>query len=115
MNQSEFFILLFAIAVVVALLLVLLFRRQTQDVAPLLNQLQQTSERTERELRQQIQTSEQGTRQELGGNFSQFQQALTTQMTSVATLQNNQIEAFAQQLAKLSERTRCNWKACARR
>ncbi len=103
MNQSEFFILLFVLAIAVALLVVLLFRRRTLDVLPLLNQLQQTSERTERELRQQIQTSAQGTRQELGGNFSQFQQALTTQMTSVATLQNNQIETFAQQLAKLSE------------
>ncbi|HEY6773005.1 MAG TPA: DNA recombination protein RmuC, partial [Oxalicibacterium sp.] len=38
-----------------------------------------------------------------GGNFTQFQQALSTQLTSVATLQNSQIDGFAQQLAKLNE------------
>ncbi len=103
MTQTEYYILLLAIAVAVVLLVILIMRRPGSDMSPLLQPLQQSSERSERELRQQIQTSAQGTRQELGGNFSQFQQAVTTQMTSVATLQNNQIEAFSQQLAKLSE------------
>ncbi|HEX7634103.1 MAG TPA: DNA recombination protein RmuC [Noviherbaspirillum sp.] len=64
---------------------------------------QQTSERVERELRNQVQTTAQSTRQELGGNFTQLQQALAAQLTSVATIQNKQIDSFAQQLAKLSE------------
>ena len=103
MNQNEFFILLFVLLIVIALLAVLLFRRRAQDVAPMLTQLQQASERSERELRQQVQTSAQATRQELGGNFAQFQQAMATQMTSVATVQNSQIDGFSQQLAKLVE------------
>jgi len=103
MNQIEFFILLFAIAIVAALLLALLLRRRSLDVSQLLLQLQQTSERTERELRGEVQTSAQGTRQELGANFAQFQQSLAAQMTSVATIQNTQIESFSQQLVKLNE------------
>ncbi len=47
--------------------------------------------------------SAQGNRQEVTGNLVQFQQTLATQMTSVATLQNTQIDIFAQQLAKLTE------------
>lgn len=64
---------------------------------------QQEQERTERSLREQVQSSAQATRQELGGNFAQFQQALAAQLTSVATLQNNQLDSFAQQLVKLNE------------
>jgi len=64
---------------------------------------QDTGERIERELRTQVQSSAQGTRQELGGNFAQLQQTLATQMSSVASLQNNQIDGFAQQLVKLNE------------
>lgn len=60
---------------------------------------QDAGERIERELRAQ----QQGTRQELGGNFAQFQQTLAAQLTSVATLQNSQIDGFAQQLVKLNE------------
>jgi len=103
MNQSEFYVLLFAIAVAIVLLVLLLLRRSSQDVAPMLLQLQHASERSERELREQVQTSAQGTRLELGGNFAQFQHALTTQITGASTLQNSQLEAFSQQLAKLSE------------
>ncbi|MCP1571911.1 DNA recombination protein RmuC [Herbaspirillum rubrisubalbicans] len=64
---------------------------------------QDTGERIERELRSQVQVSAQGTRQELGANFAQLQQTLATQMSSVATLQNKQIDGFAQQLVKLNE------------
>ncbi|HWZ47829.1 MAG TPA: DNA recombination protein RmuC [Herbaspirillum sp.] len=64
---------------------------------------QDLSERTERELRGQIQTTAQSTRQELGSNFAQLQQTLAAQISSVATLQNNQIDSFAQQLVKLNE------------
>jgi DNA recombination protein RmuC len=64
---------------------------------------QQISDRSERELRVQVQSTAQNTRQELTTNLSQFQQMLTAQLTSVATLQNTQIDGFAQQLAKLVE------------
>jgi DNA recombination protein RmuC len=60
---------------------------------------QQASERMERELRSDVQTSAQGTRQELSGNFTQLQQTVTAQLTSVATIQNKQIDLFAQQQA----------------
>ncbi|HEX2530062.1 MAG TPA: DNA recombination protein RmuC, partial [Burkholderiaceae bacterium] len=48
-------------------------------------------------------TSAQSTRQEMSGSLAQFQQTLAAQLTSVATVQNSQIDSFAQQLAKLHE------------
>jgi DNA recombination protein RmuC len=111
MTQSELIILLLVAAVIVILQIMTLLRGRPTDVSAQLVQLQsdlqqhqqQTSERTERELRVQVQNTAQGTRQELSGNFAQFQQTVVAQLTSVATIQNNQIDAFAQQLAKLNE------------
>jgi len=110
MNLIELAILLLVVAVIVLQIAVLL-RARRMDASSQLQQLQrdmerhqqQTGERVERELRNEVQTSAQGTRQELGINFTQFQQALTAQLTSVATIQNSQIDSFAQQLAKLNE------------
>ncbi|WP_136420191.1 DNA recombination protein RmuC [Herbaspirillum sp. ST 5-3] len=110
MNSIEIIILLLSAAIIV-LQVVLLLRSRGADASSQLLQIQnalqghqqQTGERIERELRNQVQTSAQGTRQELSGNLLQFQQALTAQLTSVATIQNNQIDSFAQQLAKLNE------------
>ncbi|WMW82008.1 DNA recombination protein RmuC [Undibacterium cyanobacteriorum] len=65
-------------------------------------QLQQM-ERHERSVREQVLSSAQATRQELSSNFLQFQQSLAAQLTTVATLQNNQIDTFSQQLVKLNE------------
>ncbi|MDO9421397.1 MAG: DNA recombination protein RmuC [Herminiimonas sp.] len=111
MTQLHFIILLLAAVVIVALQIVAMLRNRAVDIAPQLANLQnelqryqqQGSERIERELREQVQSTAQATRQELGSNFMQFQQALATQLTSVATLQNNQIDSFAQQLSKLNE------------
>jgi DNA recombination protein RmuC len=113
MNTIEI-ILSLAITVVVVLQLLILMRKQgsNQDVqlSALQTQLQQTQnqqqqaqERSERSLREQVQSTAQATRQELGANFTQFQQTVSAQLTSVATLQNNQIDAFSQQLVKLNE------------
>lgn len=113
MNPLEILIVVFLI-VLVLLGVVQLLRGRTSNQADALialqTQLQQAQqqqqleqERTERSLREQVQSSAQSTRQELSGNFSQFQQALAAQLTSVATLQNNQIDAFSQQLVKLTE------------
>jgi DNA recombination protein RmuC len=110
MNTTELVILLL-IAVVIVLQIAMLLRARGNDVSAQLLQLQnelqrhqqQTGERVERELRNQMQSTAQSTRQELSGNFGQFQQALAAQLTSVATIQNNQIDSFVQQLAKLNE------------
>ncbi|KVT14013.1 recombinase RmuC [Burkholderia sp. MSMB1078WGS] len=58
-------------------------------------------ERLERELRGEIVENARGSRTELAGSFAQLQQTLAAQLTSVATVQNSQIEGFAQQLGKL--------------
>lgn len=111
MTQLHFIILLLVAVVIIALQIIAMLRNRAVDITPQLANLQnelqrhqqQGSERIERELREQVQSTAQATRQELGSNFMQFQQALATQLTSVATLQNNQIDSFAQQLAKLNE------------
>jgi DNA recombination protein RmuC len=60
-------------------------------------------ERLERELRAEINETARSSRVELGGGFAQFQQTVAAQLTSVATVQNQQIEGFAARLAQLSE------------
>jgi DNA recombination protein RmuC len=104
-------IILLLIAVVIILQVVVLMRGRDAQASSQLVQLQdglqrhqqQTSERIERELRSEVQTSAQSTRQELTGSLAQFQQTIAAQLTSVATIQNSQIDSFAQQLAKLNE------------
>ena len=111
MTQLHFIILLLVAIVIIALQIIAMLRNRAVDITPQLTTLQnelqrhqqQGSERIERELREQVQSTAQATRQELVSNFMQLQQALATQLTSVATLQNNQIDSFAQQLAKLNE------------
>ena len=60
-------------------------------------------ERLERELRGEITETSRLSRAELGGGFAQFQQTVAAQLTSVATMQNQQIEGFATRLAQLTE------------
>ncbi len=124
MAQTEFFsplvsgVLLMALVVLVALTLwVLLLVRRGQsrhnadELMTTLAQMQQQlqahqqdiAERSEREWRLQVQTAAQASRQEIGSNFSQLQQTLAAQMTSVATLQNQQIDGFSQQLVQLNQ------------
>ncbi|CAN5435468.1 DNA recombination protein RmuC [soil metagenome] len=114
MTSMEFIVLLLAALAILVLQVVALWRRrseETQDIAPQLLTLQgelqrhqqNAGERMERELRSEVQISAQGTRQELTGNFAQFQQTVIAQLTAVAGIQNSQIDAFAQQLAKLNE------------
>ncbi|MCH8621648.1 DNA recombination protein RmuC [Undibacterium sp. TS12] len=116
MSLFEVLILLLA-AFAVILNLLLLLRGKTarvgddvQAIQALQEQLrgaqqqsQLTQERSERALREQVQLTAQTGRQELAGNFSQLQQNLASQLTSVATMQNSQIDAFSQQLVKLNE------------
>jgi len=83
MTHTEFLILLAVAVAAILLQLILMVRGRSQEISPLLLQLQQNlqqaSERLERELRTQVQSSAQGTRQELGGTFAQFQQTLALQ------------------------------------
>lgn len=60
-------------------------------------------ERLERELRGEIAETARVSRSELNGGFSQFQQTLAAQFTSMTTLQSGKIDGFAQQLVKLTE------------
>ncbi len=116
-TQIEFIIFLLLVAVVIVLQVIAIMRNGRglgEQIAPQLTQLQtdlqrqqheasERQHRSQQELRSEVQTSAQSTRQELGSNFGQFQQTLAAQMTSVATMQNNQIDTFAQQLVKLNE------------
>lgn len=64
--------------------------------------MQAVNERTERQLREQVLLSAQGTRQELAATLVQFQQGVTQQMTSVSTIQSDQMRGFAEQLSRLA-------------
>jgi DNA recombination protein RmuC len=106
MSTIEFFVLLALGIVIIALQCLQLMRRPAQgaaDAGELTGALEKTSERTERELRAEVQASARDTRQELAGLLAQFQRSIGAQVTGVATLQNGQIDAFAQQLAKTGE------------
>jgi DNA recombination protein RmuC len=110
MSLTEIFTLsLLAVLVLLNLMLLLRIRQQNgdshleQNLQQNFQQLQQAQERSERSLREQILSSAQATRQELGSNFSQLQQVLSTQLSNAAALQNSQIDAFSQQLVKLTE------------
>lgn len=102
-------ILLLIMAAVLLLQILLLVRGQGQNtqLPTQLLALQQAQEhgndRLSRELREEIGTASRLNRGESNATLSQFQQALMAQLTSVATLQNNQIDSFSQQLAKLTE------------
>lgn len=60
-------------------------------------------ERLERELRGEISETARVSRTELSGGFSQFQQTLASQFTSMTTVQAAKIDGFAQQLVKLTD------------
>jgi DNA recombination protein RmuC len=59
--------------------------------------------RVERELRDELGRSAQGTRQELGNTLALFQQTLLTQQGDVARTQNEQIDSFRTQLAAMQQ------------
>lgn len=105
-----------ALAVALVTLLALLRARRGRDDDAVLDVLDQLSdrlaastdtqaraaERIERELRNEIARTAQASRSEFGGGFAQVQQALAAQLASIATVQNGQIDGFAQQLVKLT-------------
>ncbi|MCA8018249.1 DNA recombination protein RmuC [Burkholderia metallica] len=101
-------VVVLAVALAVAIVVLVRGGGRHDDTAVLGDQIEDAAhaqaravERLERELRGEIVESARGSRTELAGSFSQLQQMLAAQLTSVATVQNNQIEGFAQQLGKL--------------
>jgi len=92
-----------ALAVVNLLLLLwLAFRRPPVDDS-VKTEVLAASERLERELRDELGRSAQGTRQELGSTLANFQQTLTSAQSNVARLQNEQIDSFRTQLAAMQQ------------
>jgi DNA recombination protein RmuC len=106
-------VVVLAVALVIALLVLMRGARQG-DLQARLDDLgdhigsaaqgqSRASERIERELRSEIKETARVSRTELNGGFSQFQQTLAAQFTSMTTLQNGKIDGFAQQLVRLTE------------
>jgi DNA recombination protein RmuC len=96
------------LGLMVLLLLWLVLRsgegRELQALGERLQQAaRQDAERLERELRAEVQDSARGTRQELAGTLSLFQQTLLTQSGDVARTQNEQIDSFRTQLAAMQQ------------
>lgn len=114
MNDVPLIVLvLLALAMVVLQVITLLRSRQglAQDsLDRLARRSDEIAERLERELRAEIalgrkdsQEAALAQRAELSGSMAAFGKALQQQMATIAGVQNNQIDSFAQQLAKLVE------------
>lgn len=112
MSIFELLILVLAVLLVVLLLGVLRLQMRSsaaaENAGDLLNRqlspvVQASSERLERELRDELSRSNAGMRQELLQTLSQFQQVLLNQGGDVARTQNEQIDSFRLQLANLQQ------------
>jgi DNA recombination protein RmuC len=110
MTQIELILLL--AAAIIILQIIALLRQRGADVSTQLVQLQadlekhqqQISERSERELREQIQTTAQSTRQELTGSFAQLQQTLALQLESMRQAIMSQAQAGREEQASILKR-----------
>ncbi len=102
MNWQMWLILL-ALALNLVLLLWMLARHKpaTDGADATQRLLHASSERLERELRDEVGRSAQGTRLELGNALGMFQQTLLNQQGDVARTQNEQIDSFRTQLAAM--------------
>ena len=111
MNETVFYCLIVLLVACVVLLLVRVFRQNRQTASDgageesrreLQAAIRQMGEWTERQLREQVLSSAQGTRQEISATLAQFQHSVTQQMANVSGLQNDQIRTFSEQLVRLS-------------
>ncbi len=82
------------LAVLVIITLWIAFRGPSVDTA---------GERQNRELRDDVARSAQGTRQDLGATLAHFQQVLLAQQGDTARTQNDQIDSFSRQLAAMQQ------------
>ena len=99
----ELWILIALALASLVLLLILLLRRPPAVTDGGRAELIAASERMERELRREISESARGGRQELTLTLATFQEALVRQGAEATRTQNNQIDAFAQQLTLLQK------------
>ena len=115
MASDVLLVLLLIVAVLIAIGVALLLFRPRPAPAPLpdtaaLEAIGRLEGELRRELREEIgrvrkDLADAGREQrtELSGGLNQFSQTLLAQMSSIAQVQNNQIDGFAAQLAKLAE------------
>ena len=104
----EIWIVFGLLGIVLAVLFFILrqLKSQTQDAnafAQMTAALQVANERLERELRNAINESARGGRQELIQTLGTFQQSLVQQSAEATRTQNSQLDAFAQQLSLLQK------------
>lgn len=100
--QNFWWIVAVSTVINLVLLLWLVLRRARPDQS-LKAELHASTERLERELRDELSRSAQGTRQELGSTLANFQHILTGAQANVARLQNDQIDSFRLQLAAMQQ------------
>jgi len=102
-----------AIALVIALILLLRPKRET-DVEEQFEALSdriidmgeahaRAQERLERNVRGEVSETSRASRTEAGTAFAELQRTLATQLASMASLQNTQLEGFSRQLVTLTE------------
>ncbi|MGB4360132.1 MAG: DNA recombination protein RmuC [Rhodoferax sp.] len=106
MNTVFFWALLALGFLNLAVLLVVFMRRSGADATQadqLMQQVRDSTERLERELRRDIVEASRDSRQELTMTLSTFQQTLVQQGAEATRTQNTQIDAFGQQLAVLQK------------
>jgi len=106
MTENLLWITLVLAGLSVLLLLWIALRRNSDGDAAarqqaLMDAFRAGSERVERELRDELGRSAQGTRLELGSVLGTFQQTLLNQQGDVARTQNEQIDSFRVQLAAM--------------
>jgi len=90
-------------AVVSAFVFMRISRDDTSAAEPLMQQVKESTERLERELRRDILEASRDSRQELALTLATFQQTLVQQGAEATRTQNTQIDAFGQQLALLQK------------
>jgi hypothetical protein len=109
MESSMLIWILIAISFLTLGLLFSLWRQRregsqaSEELVQLTSSLQLANERLERELRNAINESARGGRQELIQTLGTFQQSLVQQGAEATRTQNGQMDAFAQQLALLQK------------
>lgn len=97
---------LVALSLITVTLLVLLLRRTAQpaqEAEPVAPLIQQSSERLDRSLRDELNRVNSALRQDTLATLSQFQQSLLAQGGDVARTQNEQIDSFRVQLGLLQQ------------
>ncbi len=99
----ELWILIALVLASLVLLFILVVRKPPAVTDSGRAELMAANERMERELRREISESSRGARQELTLTLATFQDALVKQGAEATRTQNNQIDAFAQQLTLLQK------------